>query len=477
MEFSLTQSTLEETCLFEDLPLSKITLKALKKAGYQQATPIQAAVIPEVLSDQDVVGQAQTGTGKTAAFLLPILERFANNEEKTKDPKALVLVPTRELADQVMQEAIKLSTGKSFRIAVLCGGRPIGRQIRQLQSGVELVVGTPGRVMDHLRRGTLQCRHLGMVVLDEADRMLDIGFRPDIETILKKCPQSRQTVLLSATVPPEVERLAHNYMRDPVMCQVSTQKEVSADTIDQYYVSVQPNRKFDLLVHLLNEEQPEQAIVFCHTKRDTDRIAKELKSKVSKVAGMHGDLPQRARDRILKKFRTGQVRCLVATDVIGRGIDISGISHVINYSIPEFCDDYVHRVGRTGRMGKSGTAYTFVSRDQGHLLTQIEKRINKLLEPAQFDGFETNPDSVDRSPRKKSRRPRRTRAHDSGSTSPRKKNRPPRSSRSGGSGKPSTSPNPRSESSKSEGSPSNNGNFSPSNGKPKRSKRKYRRAL
>ncbi len=361
-------------------------LKTLERVGYLSPTPIQAGLIPRALAGVDVMGQAQTGTGKTAAFLIPILERI-ELQGRRAGPQALVLVPTRELAVQVRDEAQRLAQGRRIRTVALYGGKPIRGQIEKLQRGVDLAVGTPGRILDHIARGTLKLQDIRFVVLDEADRMLDIGFRPDIEKILRRCPTSRQTLLLSATVPPPVERLARRYMRDPESLNFSPQN-VAVETIDQYYFTVAPEKKFALLVALLKREKPKQAIIFCRTKRGTERVYQRLQRKFDSVDLIHGDLAQRVRDRAMKAFREGKVRLLVATDVVGRGIDVSGVSHIINFDIPEFCDDYVHRVGRTGRMGREGVAYTFVTPEEGNELTRIEIRINRLLERDEIEGFE-----------------------------------------------------------------------------------------
>jgi ATP-dependent RNA helicase DeaD len=371
---------------FEDLGLSETTLAALQKAEYLEPTPIQAGLIPRALAGVDVLGQARTGTGKTAAFVIPILEGLAPRKE-AQGPQALILVPTRELAVQVDGEVHKLSYGRKVHSVALYGGKPIRGQIDKLHKGADIVVGTPGRVLDHLARGTLELRALKFVVLDEADRMLDIGFRPDIEKILRKCPQSRQTLLLSATVPPPVERLAQRYMRDPESLNFSP-GEQTVDTIEQFYFTVDPERKFDLLVALLKREQPRQAIIFCRTKRGTDKVFRGLSRKFKGIDCIHGDLQQNNRDRVMQAFRDNKVRCLVATDVVGRGIDVSNVSHIINFDIPQFSDDYVHRVGRTGRMGREGIAFTFVTPEEGGELTRIEIRIERLLERDEIEGFE-----------------------------------------------------------------------------------------
>ncbi len=360
-------------------------LAALDEAGYIDPTPIQAGLIPGALKGIDLMGQAQTGTGKTAAFCIPILERLRPRAE-LPNTQALVLVPTRELAVQVRDECIKLAAGRDVRIVGVYGGKPIRQQVEHLRRGVEIVVGTPGRVLDLIGRGSLVLGDVRFVVLDEADRMLDIGFRPDIEKILRRCPQSRQSLLLSATIPPPVKRLAERYMRQPEMVDFST-KDLAVETIEQFYFTVDPERKFELLVKLLERDEPRQAIVFCRTKRGTDKVCRRLSQVRKSVDTIHGDLQQSARDRVMKRFREGKAKILVATDVVGRGIDVTTISHIINYDIPQFCDDYVHRVGRTGRMGREGVAYTFVSPEEGNELTRIEMRINRLLKRDEVPGF------------------------------------------------------------------------------------------
>jgi len=365
--------------------LSKAMLASLHEAGYLEPTPIQAGLIPKAMQGIDLMGQAQTGTGKTAAFCIPILEKLVPREQHS-GVQALVLLPTRELAVQVRDECEKLAAGRDVRVVAVYGGKPIRKQVEHLRHGAEIVVGTPGRVIDLIGRGSLVLADVRFVVLDEADRMLDIGFRPDIEKILRRCPTARQTLLLSATIPPPVKRLAERYMREPEMVDFST-KDLAVETIEQWYFTVDPERKFDLLVKLIEREQPRQAIVFCRTKRGTDKVAQRLSKTVGHVDTIHGDLQQSSRDRVMRKFRDGRTKLLVATDVVGRGIDVSTISHIINYDIPQFCDDYVHRVGRTGRMGREGVAFTFVSPEEGNELTRIEMRINRLLKRDEIPGF------------------------------------------------------------------------------------------
>jgi ATP-dependent RNA helicase DeaD len=382
----LSHPPVESASGFQNLSLSEPMMSALEHAGYIEPTEIQAGLIPRALAGVDVLGQARTGTGKTASFAIPIIERL-NPHPDHRGPQALILVPTRELAVQVREECVKLSHGRKTHVVAVYGGKPIREQMEKLKRGVDIVVGTPGRVLDHIGRGTLHLESLAVVVLDEADRMLDIGFRPDIEKILRRCPTSRQTLLLSATVPPPVERLARRYMHDPESLNFSP-RDVSVETIDQYYFTVAPDRKMELVVRLLKREDPRQSIIFCRTKRGVDKVTRSLAKRMEGVDCIHGDLPQKGRDRVMARFREGKVRHLVATDVVGRGIDVSNISHIVNYDIPAFCDDYVHRVGRTGRMGREGVAYTFVTPEEGPELTRIEMRIERLLTRDEFEGFE-----------------------------------------------------------------------------------------
>lgn len=371
---------------FEELSLSEVMREALRRADYSVPTPVQAGVVPRALAGEDIIAQARTGTGKTAAFAIPILERL-RLPRPGQGPEALILVPTRELAVQVRDETVKLGLGRRLHCVAVYGGKPIRDQIEKLRRGAHVVVGTPGRILDHIARGSLDLRGVRCVVLDEADRMLDIGFRPDIERILRRCPESRQTLLLSATVPPPIQRLAQRYMRNPALLDFSPQ-DIAVETIDQYYFTVDNERKCELLLTLLKREEPRQALIFCRTKRGVERLLRRLAKRVPSVAGIHGDMPQRARDQVMARFRGGELRFLVATDVVGRGIDVTGISHIINFDIPKFCDDYVHRVGRTGRMGREGVAITLVTPEEGPELTRIEQRINRLLVRGEIKGFE-----------------------------------------------------------------------------------------
>jgi ATP-dependent RNA helicase DeaD len=369
---------------FQSMGLSPPMLRALKQVKYVTPSPIQAELIPEALDGRDVIGQAKTGTGKTAAFGIPLIEML---EERGKGPQAIILAPTRELVQQIVRELQLLSDGQDVFVCGIYGGEPIERQLRALARGVDIVVGTPGRVIDHIERRTLYLGDIFHVVLDEADRMLDIGFRPDIERILRKVPSPHQTLLLSATISPEIRKLAQRYMYEPVELNLS-RDEPSVESIKQYYVTIENDRKFDLLVHLLHRDKPRQCIVFTRTKRGAERLAQRLRGRVPGVATIHGDLAQSVRNRVMQGFREGTIPVLVATDVVGRGIDVNDISHIINYDVPDDAENYVHRIGRTGRMGKDGLAYMFVCPDQGEPLTAIENLINKTIPTLPLDGFE-----------------------------------------------------------------------------------------
>ncbi len=371
---------------FQGLGLTPASLAAVSHVNYLVPSPIQAAFIPKAVTGRDCIGQARTGTGKTAAFALPILERI---DPDSTHVQAIILTPTRELSEQVAVECRRLAYTRPVHVACCVGGKQIRKQIEALKQGAQIVVGTPGRVLDLISRKLLILDTIRIAVLDEADRMLDIGFRPDIEKILRRCPSERQTLLLSATLPAPVERLAQKYMRSPLRVDLS-KDQVAVETVEQYYVTVDHDRKLRTLVQLLIEQRPRQAIVFCRTKRGTDNLYRKLSAKLPGVSVIHGDLQQTVRDRAMRQFREGTTRLLIATDVVGRGIDVSAISHIINYDVPEFCDDYVHRIGRTGRLsGERGFAFTLVCRDEGEQLTNIEMRINKMLPQYQFTNFES----------------------------------------------------------------------------------------
>jgi len=381
----IAELTEPATSGFQTLNLIPPLNDALERAGYIEPSPIQAAVIPIALGGRDVIGQAQTGTGKTAAFLLPFMNRWRGGDPLK--PQALVLAPTRELAVQVSEEAEKLSPSRHFRTVVVYGGQRFGTQLSKLRQGATLIVGTPGRVLDHLSRGTISLEKVRYAVLDEADRMLDIGFRPQIERIMRRVPAGRQTLLMSATLTADVMKLKDRYMIDPEHVNVSPDV-LTVEKIDQKYITVDEERKTELLLRVLDREQPRQCIIFVERKRGADRLYKQIKAHHVRAAAIHGDLPQPQRERIMAAFREAKITVLIATDVMSRGIDVSGISHIINYDLPNDLENYVHRIGRTGRMGADGIAISFVTPDQGEVLTGIEHTINRLIPADRVEGFE-----------------------------------------------------------------------------------------
>lgn len=337
--------------------LSDDVRRAIADMGYEEATPIQAAAIPPILEGKDVIGQAQTGTGKTAAFGIPLVESL---DPTIREVQALVLCPTRELALQTAGELKKLSRyRRGLSILPVYGGAPIERQMRALRDGVQVVVGTPGRVMDHMRRGTVDFSGIHVVVLDEADEMLDMGFRDDIQTILEGTPEDRQTVLFSATMPRPILNLAKRYQKNPMHIEIA-RKEMTVEKIDQSYISVRSFHKVELLSRLLVRDDIHLALVFCNTKKCVEEVVTQLQARGFTAAGLHGDMRQIERDAIMARYRQGSVAVLVATDVAARGLDIENIEAVFNYDVPQDVEYYVHRIGRTGRAGKAGKAYTFV---------------------------------------------------------------------------------------------------------------------
>ena len=375
----------EGTITFADLGLDPVTLRSLEKAGFTTPSPIQSRLIPAAIEGRDCLGNAPTGTGKTAAFLLPILDKL---DERERRPQVLILAPTRELAHQIGTEFGRLSFGRrSFAVAVV-GGESIIRQQRMLGAGCQVVIATPGRLMDLMGRNAIRLDKVKTVILDEADQMLDIGFRPAVEEILRAVPEGRQTLLLSATMPKEVREMAQMYLKDPVDVRLIRENEdATIPAIRQSYIMVQADRKFELLIGLIRREEPGRAIVFCRTKRGADRVGTLLRQEGFKADTMHGNLSQAQRNRVLHGFRLGRLSILVATDVVGRGIDVRGVTHVINFDLPEDPEHYVHRIGRTGRMGTDGAAYSLVIPDQGKMLDQIERAISRELEADVVDGI------------------------------------------------------------------------------------------
>ena len=355
---------------FEELNIDERILRAIEDMGFEETSPIQTQAIPAVCEGIDVVGQAQTGTGKTAAYTIPMLMKI---DPQIKKPQAIVLCPTRELAVQVAEEIRKLAKYMSdIKVLPVYGGQEIVRQIKSLKTGVQIIVGTPGRVMDHMRRKTVKFANINMVILDEADEMLDMGFREDMETILTETPQDRQTVMFSATMPKAIMDIARNFQKDARVIKV-VRKELTVSNIEQFYYEVRPKNKTEVLCRLIDIYNPRLSVVFCNTKRQVDELISELKGRGYFADGIHGDMKQQQRDRVMDDFRSGNVDILIATDVAARGIDVDDVDMVFNYDIPQDEEYYVHRIGRTGRAGRSGMALSFISGKEVYKLKDIER--------------------------------------------------------------------------------------------------------
>ncbi|RSL32791.1 DEAD/DEAH box helicase [Salibacterium salarium] len=362
---------------FDDFEVKDEIKQAVREMGFEEPSPVQEKAIPEILQSKDLIGQAQTGTGKTAAFGIPLINRITDESHV----QAMILTPTRELAIQVSGELQKLSKHLNIRTLPIYGGQSIGHQIKALKQGVQIVIGTPGRVQDHLRRKTLKLDRVRSVVLDEADEMLDMGFIDDIETILKQINVDRQTLLFSATIPPAIRKLSKRYMVKPTTISVN-KSEVTAPSIDQVYYKVLERNKQESLCRILDSQDPELGIIFCRTKKGVSELAEVLQARGYLADGLHGDLTQYQRDEVMNKFRKGTIEFLVATDVAARGIDVLNVSHVINYDIPQDPESYVHRIGRTGRAGRKGQALTLVTPREMKHLRSIEAEI-KMVIPTQ----------------------------------------------------------------------------------------------
>ena len=364
---------------FEELGISAATMKSLKRMGFEEATPIQAETIPLSLENKDLIGQAQTGTGKTTAFGVPMIDKIDIEKDFIQ---GIVIAPTRELAIQVSEELYKIGYGKRARVLAIYGGQDINRQIRALKNRPNIIVGTPGRLLDHINRKTIRLDHVHTVVLDEADEMLNMGFIEDIEAILAQIPAEHQTMLFSATMPAPIQRMAQKFMKEPQIIRVKA-KEMTVSAIDQYYVEVQERNKFDILTRLLDIQSPELSIIFGRTKRRVDELSEALNLRGYNAEGIHGDLSQAKRMSVLRKFKEGSIDVLVATDVAARGLDISGVTHVYNFDIPQDPESYVHRIGRTGRAGKHGVAMTFITPREKSYLHVVEKTTRKKMERMQ----------------------------------------------------------------------------------------------
>ena len=363
---------------FEELCLDTRILRAVTEMGFEQASPIQAQAIPVAIEGKDMIGQAQTGTGKTAAFGIPLLQRVDPHNKKLQ---AVVLCPTRELAIQCANEMRKFAKFMhGIKVLPIYGGQDITKQIRSLKGGTQVVIGTPGRVIDHIRRHTLKMATVGTIVLDEADEMLNMGFREDIETVLQTLPEEHQTLLFSATMPKPIMEIAKTYLKEPEIIKV-VKKELTVPKIEQYYYEVRPKNKEEVLSRLLDIYNPALSVVFCNTKRQVDELVEGLKGRGYFAEGLHGDLKQEQRDRVMRAFRTGRTDILVATDVAARGIDVDDVEAVFNYDVPQDDEYYVHRIGRTGRAGREGKAFNLVVGKEVYKLREIQRYCKTRIIP------------------------------------------------------------------------------------------------
>ena len=378
---------------FDQFELAPQVLQAVNDAGYTQPTPIQAKAIPLALEGRDLIALAQTGTGKTAGFTLPIVHRLITEPlvdesgESLRKVRALILVPTRELAAQVEESFRKYGKHSDLRVVPIYGGVSMDAQLKALRTGVDVVVATPGRLIDHMERETVSFSDLEILVLDEADRMLDMGFAPQLNRIVREVPPYRQTLLFSATMPPEVEALARKYLRKPVVVQIGLRSETASSVTHAVY-PVAHSKKTDLLVELLKNFDMESVLIFTRTKHGADRVVRHLEEGGVKATAMHADKSQGERTRALEDFKAGKIRVLVATDIAQRGLDVTGISHVINYDVPQQPEDYVHRIGRTGRAAASGDAFTFMSPDEISMVRTIERVIGQQIPRISVPGFD-----------------------------------------------------------------------------------------
>ena len=377
----------DESKTFHSLGLRDSVVKGLETAGFKHPTAIQAALIPAMLSGKDLIGQAKTGTGKTAAFGLPVL----NMCDKDTPMQALILTPTRELAVQVSGEIAGLGKFTPIKTSCIIGGESMRQQIKSVQTGGHIIVGTPGRIMDMHQRRAIHFDNIKFAVLDEVDRMLDIGFRDDIKKILKTCNVDRQTVFVSATMGDEIERLSRSFMKDDAEKISTTAGALTVSLVEQLYLPVEPWDKRALLLHMLRHEEPDTTLVFCRTKATVRNIARYLKTKNMNVKEIHGDMAQAKRNKVMASMRNGNLDVLIASDLAARGLDIDHISHVINYDLPEDPEVYVHRIGRTARVGRKGIAWAYVSPDQGNLLTEIEKLVGLEIKQMEYPDFKPGP--------------------------------------------------------------------------------------
>lgn len=368
---------MEQQVKYSDTEINAYILKAVREMGFEYMTPIQEQAIPVLLEGKDVIGQAQTGTGKTAAFSIPMIQKI---DISCKKPQGIILCPTRELAMQAAEEIRKITKYMhGLKVLPVYGGQDISKQIRALSQGVQIIVGTPGRVMDHLRRHTIKTANVGMIVLDEADEMLNMGFREDMETILSQMPEEHQMALFSATMPQAILEITNQYQKDAVFIKV-TPKEVTVAAIEQSYYRIAKKDKMNALCRLIDFHQPNRSLIFCNTKKMVDEMTQELKGRGYEAEGLHGDLSQFQRDTVMNLFRSGRCAILIATDVAARGIDVSGVDAVFNYDVPEDIEYYVHRIGRTGRAGREGKSMTLVSGREVFKIRDIERICHTKIE-------------------------------------------------------------------------------------------------
>ena len=389
----MSSEKIEGEVTFDQFELAPQVLKAVHDAGYTNPTPIQAEAIPLALEGRDLIALAQTGTGKTAGFTLPIVHRLitepltGEDGEPIRRVRALILVPTRELAAQVEESFRKYGKHTELRVVPIYGGVSMDAQLKALKNGVDVVVATPGRLIDHMERETVSFADLEILVLDEADRMLDMGFAPQLNRIVREVPAYRQTLLFSATMPPEVEALARKYLRKPIVVQIGRRSETASSVTHAVY-PVAHSRKTELLVELLKNFDMDSVLIFTRTKHGADRVVLHLEDGGVKATAMHSDKSQGERTRALEDFKAGKIRVLVATDIAQRGLDVTGISHVINYDVPQEPEDYVHRIGRTGRAAASGDAFTFMSPDEISMVRTIERVIGQQIPRISVPGFD-----------------------------------------------------------------------------------------
>lgn len=366
---------------FKELGISENIINTLKKNGITSPTEIQNKSIREILNGKDIIGEAQTGTGKTLAFLLPIFEKISTS---SKDVQCLIITPTRELAIQITEEATKLKEGKDIGVLAMYGGKDVGSQVKKLSGNIHMIIATPGRLLDHIKRKTVDLKKLKTIVIDEADQMLLMGFRNEIDLVMKERPKKVQTLCFSATMDSSVKKLAYRYMNEPAVISVK-KEEVTLDKIKQEVVETVDRLKREALCTALDEDNPFMAIIFCRTKRRADELEVVMHRRGYNCKVIHSDIPQNKRERIIKSFRDADIQYLIATDVASRGLDISGVSHIYNYDIPEKVETYIHRIGRTGRAGEEGYTCLFVDPKDSRLLGEIEKEIKFTIPRRSLD--------------------------------------------------------------------------------------------